>query len=816
MATLPANGGAVAHFDSAGVTIGRVGSQTPLRLRFEAWGPAGGERLLEDVAPAFGECVVDTLPDGSCVRRLEYARRDVTAWWVGQERGVEFGWTVPEAPDDARELHFVMVVEGADWVGSLADGAEIVDADGTVWNVSSAVAWDAEGAPLPAWLSVEGDALVVGVDAQGATWPVTVDPVLSAASSTLTEGGSSDYFGSAIAGVGDVNGDGYDDIVVGGWGYSEGTGRAYVYEGSASGVGTTAVTTLTGEAAADWFGYSVAGAGDVNNDGYDDVIVGAPNGGGATGTGRAYLFHGSASGVTSRVTTILNGGAVGSFGRSVASAHDVNADGYDDVIVGASGNSYAVGAAYIFHGSASGVASRAARSLTGSADGGYFGGSVAGIGDVNMDGYDDVAVGEPFEYSSPAKNGRAYVFHGSSSGVEASAACTLSGSASGDAFGSSVALAGDVNADGYSDLAVGIPLCGGGVAAGCTNVYHGSSSGVATGPSRVLTGTMTLDYFGGSVSGVGDLDNDGYDDLAVGATHWTYEDFRGVAYIYAGTASGVSASPIGSMPGPSRGYIAGLVAGAGDVNGDGHGDLVIGSGVTQAYVHHGFADADGDGIYVGGDSATAQDCNDADPSVGTPVPRYSDADGDGFGTSATANVCRSVEGYADMDGDCDDTRADVNPAAVEICDRIDTDENCNGASDDRDPTVDAAGMSTWYADRDSDGFGDETSATMACDAPSGYIMDSSDCDDTRSDVNPGSDEVPSDGVDQNCDGADPPASDTGDEVTEAPSDDTSAGCSASGAFVGNMTSLLLAVTWILQRTRRAGSIARHAPLSLDG
>ena len=162
-------------------------------------------------------------------------------------------------------------------------------------------------------------------------------------------------------------------------------------------------TTLTGGTTGDWFGGSVSGAGDVNADGYDDVIIGALlyDGGSHSWVGAAYIHHGSSSGVSSRASGTLTGGAAGdSFGSAVSGAGDVNGDGYDDVIIGApgydSGSLTDAGAATIHHGPSSGVSSSASRRLTGGSGG--FGWSVSGAGAANGDGYDGVIFGEPWSH----------------------------------------------------------------------------------------------------------------------------------------------------------------------------------------------------------------------------------------------------------------------------------------------------------------------------------------------------------------------------------------------------------------------------------
>ncbi len=250
-----------------------------------------------------------------------------------------------------------------------------------------------------------------------------------------------------------MNGDGYDDVVLGAYGYNSYTGRAYLYLGSATGLSSTAATTLDGETTSSMFGVSVASAGDVNGDGYDDVVVGATYYN--SQTGRAYVFTGSATGLSSTAATTLDGETTSSyFGYSAAGAGDVNGDGYDDVGVGAYGYNSFTGRAYLYLGSASGLSSFAVTTLDGELTLNYFGYSVAGTGDVNGDGYDDVVLGA---YGYNSYTGRAYVYPGSASGLSSTAATTLNGETTNKVFGYSVAGAGDVNGDGHDDVVVGAP-----------------------------------------------------------------------------------------------------------------------------------------------------------------------------------------------------------------------------------------------------------------------------------------------------------------------------------------------------------------------
>ncbi len=301
-------------------------------------------------------------------------------------------------------------VDGAS--GALADSDLLLHgAGGEAWVVSGLRAWDAGGAPLDARFVVTDGGFRVTIHDAGARYPIEIDPVFGTAGTIVQGAADGQSTGYSVSGAGDVNGDGYGDVIVGAFGYEGNTGRAYVFDGSAGGVSSTATTTLTGEARSSAFGASVSGAGDVNGDGYDDVIVGAYSYG--SRMGRAYVYAGSPAGVSSTATTTLTGAASEDrFGVSVSGAGDTNGDGYDDVIVGDYGYSSGAGLAHVYAGSASGVSTSAATTLTGTAD--YYGHSVSGAGDVNGDGYGDVIVGA---YGYGPGQGRAYVYLGSAGGV---------------------------------------------------------------------------------------------------------------------------------------------------------------------------------------------------------------------------------------------------------------------------------------------------------------------------------------------------------------------------------------------------------------
>ena len=287
--------------------------------------------------------------------------------------------------------------------------------------------------------------------------------------------------------------------------------------------------------------------------------------------------------------------------------------------------------------------------------------------------------------------------------------------------------------------------------------------------SRTLTGGALGEHFGWAVSGAGYVNGDCFDDVIIGAPYYTSGSLRwvGAAHIHHGSSSGVSSSASCRLTGGAAEDRFGTsVSGAGDVNGDGYEDVIIGapnytsgslSDAGRAYVHHGYddyADGDGDGVYVGGDGSTPRDCDDADASVGAPSTQYVDGDADGFGSATAVTACPGDAGTATTASDCDDTRADVNPGAPELCDVANTDEDCDGLADNGDPSVDPSGFSTFYADTDDDSFGDAAAPTNTCDQPAAHVSENTDCDDAQAGVNPAATDTPDDGLDQDCDGAD--------------------------------------------------------------
>ena len=402
---------------------------------------------------------------------------------------------------------------------------------------------------------------------------VRVSPLGAATADELLKAvgeNAGDWFGHSVSSAGDVNGDGYDDIIVGAYG----SNAAYIFYGGPS-MDANYDVKLVGENGR--FGYSVSSAGDVNGDGYDDVIVGADyyDDGSNTAVGAAYIFYGGPSMDSIYDVKMVGENTYDNFGTEVSSAGDVNNDGYDDVIVGAyrydNGSNTNDGAAYIFYGGPS-MDSIYDVKMVGENAGDYFGLSVSSAGDVNNDGYDDVIVGA--EGSNAA-----YIFYGGSS-MDSIYDVKMVGENADDWFGNSVSSAGDVNKDGYDDVIVGADgyAVGSNTNAGAVYIFYGGHSMDSVYDAKMV-GENADDRFGYSVSSAGDINGDGYDDVIVGAFYYNngVNSHAGAAYIFYGGPSMDSvydAKMVGENTGDWFGY---SVSSAGDINGDGYDDVIVGA-----------------------------------------------------------------------------------------------------------------------------------------------------------------------------------------------------------------------------------------------
>ncbi|MEX1132445.1 MAG: integrin alpha, partial [Flavobacteriales bacterium] len=272
---------------------------------------------------------------------------------------------------------------------------------------------------------------------------------------------------------------------------------------------------LTGTAGSR-FGHAVSTAGDVNSDGFSDVIIGAP----VAGTASVHL--GSGGGTIATPHIVITGPQAGSaFGFAVATAGDVNGSGFSDIIIGApdfSNGEAGEGAAYAYHGSDSGLVATQAWVREGTRAGVRFGASVAGVGDVNGDGFFDAVVGSPnWDLTGPGR-GAAFFFIGTSTGLINNVGSRINGTLNNQQFGYCVAEGGDINGDGYADFLVGGPFWSSGQAEeGITTVYTGRATGVGYIANGNWQPNLVGNRSGWSVAGGGDVDGDGFSDVVVGS-----------------------------------------------------------------------------------------------------------------------------------------------------------------------------------------------------------------------------------------------------------------------------------------------------------
>ena len=387
------------------------------------------------------------------------------------------------------------------------------------------------------------------------------------------DGEEGDSSGSSVSNAGDVNGDGFDDLIIGApWAYANGNwsaGSSYVVFGKATDFDATLDLAsldgnngfhLDGVSGGDLSGSSVSSAGDVNGDGFDDLIVEASLAGlnGLPNAGSSYVVFGKASGFEATMDLSDLDGSNGFrldredekdySDHSVSDAGDVNGDGFDDLIVGASdadpndlddaGSSYVMfGKAFSFEATMdlSDLDGSNGFRLDGEDEKDYSGHSVSNAGDINGDGFDDLIVGAPSSNPNDSDHaGSSYVVFGKDSDFDATLdLSSLDGTngfrldgEEGDSSGSSVSSAGDVNGDGFDDLIIGAPSdqFGGNYSGSSYVVFGKASSFEATIDLSDLDGSKGFrldgeesDSSGSSVSSAGDVNGDGFDDLIVGA-----------------------------------------------------------------------------------------------------------------------------------------------------------------------------------------------------------------------------------------------------------------------------------------------------------
>ena len=453
---------------------------------------------------------------------------------------------------------------------------------------------------------------------------------IDARTSIIGGGEAGGLAGWSISAAGDINGDGFDDIIIGApYSDIDGAhgGAAYVVYGHAGRLGAIDLSDLS---PAQGFvidgshttGLSVSGAGDVNGDGFDDIIVGTYTHSalGGYGIASAYVVFGKAeqtgpvdlaalaSSDGFSISGAIEFSYYASFALDVSDAGDVNGDGFDDVIIGARYAHNGTGAAYVVFGNASGnvdlsnLAAAQGFAILGANPNDHLGASVSAAGDINADGFDDVIVGAfGVDGLDVNDSGATYVLFGKADGfatvdvahLSASDGFIISGGLTGVAAGISVSSVGDVNGDGFDDIIVGAPFFdAGGTDSGNAYVIFGKAGGFGNidlanfgSAGFIIQGGTDFANVGLSVSGAGDVNHDGFDDLVVLSSFGVGETSVGRATVIFGKASGLTTVNVANLP-STEGFILQnamfgfgfvSVSNAGDVDRDGYADLIIGS-----------------------------------------------------------------------------------------------------------------------------------------------------------------------------------------------------------------------------------------------
>lgn len=529
---------------------------------------------------------VQTNANKATIGHLDYSEE-----FINNKNGVRQNFIIKHAPKTTDKIQVRLISDGMEIKSHTDSTITFISEENDLLTYSGLKCWDASSKPLFASMKTKGKTIILDVEVSDAVFPVTIDPIIangdpSNASETLASNQSYSGYGASVSSAGDVNNDGFADVVVGAPFYDlgeDGEGASFIFLGSPNGIDVSDPIILQINQSEANFGHSVASAGDLNNDGFGDIVIGAPffdhedqN------EGAAFIYLGKTDGISLAPQTQVEGNLPEAhMGFVVANAGNVDGDVYGDLIVVAPGwqdIESSEGAAFVFHGSQQGLDQSPKIVLEGNKEIAMTM-SATGGGDVNNDGYDDVIVGTIGYTNGELFEGAATVYYGSSTGISLNGKTVLEGNQLFSAMGVSVEGVGDINGDGFDDIIVGASEYANGESGeGVVFSFNGSSTGINLTPSVMLEKDQADADFGHSVTGLGDLNGDGYNDIAVGAFHFdNNESDEGAAFIFFGSPEGLKPTDLMFESNQAGSLMGASVKNAGDVNGDGTSDLIIGA-----------------------------------------------------------------------------------------------------------------------------------------------------------------------------------------------------------------------------------------------
>jgi hypothetical protein len=567
--------------------------------------------------------------------------------FINNEDGVRQNFIVQQAPAGTQKLEVKLATQGLRIQNGTENELLFFSKDDKTHPrliYRDLQCWDARNQPLGAHLTSSGQQILISVDVHNATYPVTIDPIVingnAGNADALLESDQADaWLGFSVASAGDVNGDGYSDVLAGAPYYDHGEnneGAAFLYYGSASGLAPASYLLESNQTGAE-MGYSVSSAGDINGDGFSDVAIGAPrHDNGQNDEGVVFVHLGSAKGIKPLPAVLLERNQPEAhFGSSLALAGDINGDTYSDLVAGAGEfdqGQLNEGAAFVFYGSQQGINPNQLAVVEVNQAMAKFGSSVAGAGDVNADGFNDVLIGAPFYDQGETDEGGAFLFLGSAQGL-ANIPTVIQGNQPEAHMGSALASAGDLNGDGYSDIIIGAPHYDKLFAdQGLVSIHFGSAGGINT--SLEINGNQMEENFGRSVACAGDVNGDSYADIMIGSRFQGKGPANeGAVILYAGFATGVNTKPLSVLKGSqANAFLGQSLASAGDINGDGFSDLIVGAHLYDKAQSNEGAVLIWHGSAAGPDTAVASALHSAQPesAFGYAVSAVGDVDGDGY------------------------------------------------------------------------------------------------------------------------------------------------------------------------------------------